>query len=42
MTTLMDRYRARREGARRSAVERALRATASRAVRAEFVDLANH
>jgi hypothetical protein len=42
MSTLMDRYRARRNAARRrQAIERALDASPSRAVRAELMDIAN-
>jgi hypothetical protein len=42
MSTLMDRYRARRNATRRrQAIERALSAIPSRAVRAELMDIAN-
>jgi hypothetical protein len=42
MSTLMDRYRARRNATRRrQAIERTLSAIPSRAVRAELMDIAN-
>lgn len=42
MSTLIDRYRARRHAASyREAIERALRATPSRAVRAELLEMTN-
>ena len=42
MSTLMDRYRARRDAARRrEGIVRALSAIPSRAVRAELIDLVN-
>jgi hypothetical protein len=42
MSTLMDRYRARRSASRRrEAIERALDASPSRAVRTELMDIAN-
>jgi hypothetical protein len=42
MSTLLDRYRARRNAARRQhAIERALAEIPSRAVRAELMDLAS-
>ncbi|MGC9666901.1 hypothetical protein ACNTMW_10145 [Planosporangium sp. 12N6] len=42
MSTVMDRYRARRDAARRrQAIERALYAVPSRALRAELMDIAN-
>jgi len=42
MSTVMDRYRSRRNAARRrQAIMRALDASPSRAVRAELMDIAN-
>jgi hypothetical protein len=42
MSTMMDRYRSRRNAARRrQAIMRALDASPSRAVRAELMDIAN-
>jgi hypothetical protein len=42
MSTMMDRYRARRNAARRRhTIERAMQASPSRAIRAELMDIAN-
>jgi hypothetical protein len=43
MSTLIDRYRARRDAARRrQAIERALHAMPSRALRDELMEIASH